>query len=295
MSAYIYSHPEIFLHDQEAHHQAMSSDRIQLIYDQVAQTPGVELKDAPLADRADFLLAHDPQLVSQIFDNAPRKPGSMYAIDSETSMTWRTLSALRRSSGAALAGIEDLVAGRASSVFCVAYAGHHAAPKKAGGFCFFNPVAIAAAKALELGLSRVAILDFDTHSGNGTILTFIHEPRVFFAETYQPGYPGSFMPGFCPPQIHRTRCKGGIDFWRAWERHFKAMDDFSPELIILSAGFDAHASDPLGTLRLGDADYDRFAREIKSRKIPVLAYLEGGYNVETTARCAALFATRLAE
>lgn len=295
MSAIVYWHPEIFLHDLEAQHQAMEARRIQTIHERVAQESGAQLRLAPLASQDDFLLAHSPELVSRIFNNAPSQEGAVYSIDPETRMNRRTLPALRRSAGAALAGLDDALSGRAKAVFCSTYAGHHASPSKAGGFCFFNPVAIAARQALRQGLSRVAILDFDTHSGNGTILSFIQEPRVLFVETYQPGYPGHFMPGFTPPHIRRAKCGGRIDFWAAWEGHFRALETFSPELMLVSAGFDAHESDPLGVIGLQDEDYERLAREIMARKAPVLACLEGGYDVEAAGRCAALFARGLSE
>lgn len=294
MSALVYSHPDIFLHDLEADHQAMESERIETIYRAVASASNVELKEAPLARREDFLLAHSLDLVDRIFNNAPTKPDQTYALDQETRMNRRTLAALRRSAGAALAGLDDALAGRALGIFCVSYAGHHASPKKSGGFCFFNPVAMCAAAALQRGVSRVAILDFDTHAGNGTILSFLHEPRALFAETYQPGYPGHFMPGFSPSHIHRARCEGAIDFRAAWTRHFEAIEAFSPELIILSAGFDAHEDDPLGIMGLQDQDYQDFARRVMNFNVPVIACLEGGYNVASTARCAALFVQEMA-
>lgn len=294
MSARIYYHPEIFLHDLEADHQAMEAGRIERIHERLAGESQAELCLAPLASAEDCLLIHTPELVERVFNNAPTQAGVFYSIDAETRMNRHTLPALRRSVGAALAGLDDALSQRAEAVFCSTYAGHHASPGKAGGFCFFNPVAIAAKAALLRGLSRVAILDFDTHSGNGTILSFINEPRVWFAETYQPGYPGSFMPGFSPPHIHRVKCKSRIDFWRAWEKHFAGLAQARPELIVISAGFDAHHSDPLGTLGLADEDYSRLASLVMGQNAPVLACLEGGYDVEASARCAALFMRGLA-
>lgn len=293
MTTFVYSHTDIFLHDAAAGHCAMAPDRIARIYAKVASVPDVVLKVAREASREQLERNHTPEFVEQLLSCTPTEDGRHHYIDNETVLnrhTWRTLVL---SAGAACQAVEAVQHGAADNAFCVTYAGHHAQNESAGGFCFINTAAIAARHALATGSDRVAVLDIDTHSGNGTVLSLMDEPRSIFAETYQAGYPGSFLPGFCPENIHRRRCDSPEEFRRSWTALLKEIASFKPSLIIVSAGFDAHREDPLGTIGLADEDYRWVAREILEVNPNVVACLEGGYNVEVTGRCAAAFVEEL--
>jgi acetoin utilization deacetylase AcuC-like enzyme len=293
MRTFVFSHPDIFKHDAAARHGAMAPDRIARIYDKVAAVPNIALHDAQEATAEQLERNHTPDFVSQLKDNTPTEDGQHHYIDGETVLnrhTWRMLSL---SAGAACQAVDAVKSDQAQNAFCVTYAGHHAKADTAGGFCFLNPVAIAARHALAVGFKRVAVLDIDTHSGNGTVLSLMDVPRVMFAETFQEGYPGTYLPGFSPENIHRKRCDSPEEFRRAWTALLAEVEDFNPSVIIVSAGFDAHRADPLGTIGLCDNDYRWVAREILAVNSKVVACLEGGYNVEATARCAAAFVEEL--
>lgn len=294
MNTLIIHHPDILLHDASAAHVAMAPDRIARTFKAVAAVPGVALVHAEPASREAFLLVHDADFIDNMFRKAPTKPGEFYHYDRrETIMNQHTLRALQLSAGAVCDGVDAVMDGRAKNVFCPVYAGHHAQAGHASGFCFTNQIAIGARHAIAKGLSRVAILDIDTHSGNGTILTLMNDPKILFAETYQPLYPGSFMPGYKPANILRTRVTSQAEFVAAWAAMLPKVAAFDPEIILVSAGFDAHKDDPLGTIKLTDDAYVAIARQILAINTRVVAMLEGGYNIEATPRCAALFVNEL--
>jgi acetoin utilization deacetylase AcuC-like enzyme len=288
MSTRIYHHPDIFLHDAEADHVAMESNRIAQVFERVSQVPGIELVEAAPATLAQIERNHDASFVWDLMNRTPRAAGEVYRIDRETILNRHTWRAMELSAGAVCQAVDAVIDGEATNAFCPVYAGHHAQYSQAGGFCFINMVAIGAHHALARGIERVAILDIDTHSGNGTALSFLQEPRVLFAETYQEGYPGSFLPGYCPPNIRRVRAKAPYQFWDGWNALLEEVAQFKPQLILVSAGFDAHFNDPLGLIKLSDADYVNITRKILDICPNVVANLEGGYHVSTTARCAAL-------
>jgi acetoin utilization deacetylase AcuC-like enzyme len=292
MATHVYSHPDIFLHDA-AGHVAMATDRIARIYAQVAAVPGVALQLAREATREELGRNHSAEFLDQLEQNTPREDGQRHYIDNETVLNRHTWRALTLSAGAACQAVDAVLAGTAANAFCVTYAGHHAQEGAAGGFCFTNQAAIAARHALSRGAQRVAVLDIDTHSGNGTVLSLMGDERVLFAETYQAGYPGNFLCGFCPDNVQRVRCATPAQFRQGWSELLASVTAFNPDLIVVSAGFDAHGEDPLGAMGLSDEDYRWVAREILQANRRVVACLEGGYNVEVTARCAALFAAEL--
>lgn len=288
MSTRIYHHPDIFLHDAEANHVAMESNRIARVFEAVSRVPGVELVEARPATLQQLERNHDPAFIWDLSTKAPKERGQVYRIDNETILNRHTWRAMELSAGAVCQAVDAVIDGEATNAFCPVYAGHHAEFARAAGFCFINMVAIGAHQALARGLERVAILDIDTHSGNGTVLSFLDEPRVLFAETYQEGYPGSFLPGHCPPNIRRVRAKAPYQFWDGWNQLLEEVSQFKPQLILVSAGFDAHFNDPLGEIKLSDPDYVNIARKILDITPNVVANLEGGYHVSTTSRCAAL-------
>ncbi len=293
MTTRIYHHPDIFLHDAEAGHVAMASNRIAQVFQAVAAVPGVELVQAQPATLMQIERNHDAEFIANLIARAPTEQGRQHQIDSETILNRHTWRAMQLSAGAACQAVDAVVYGLATNAFCPVYAGHHAQYGHAGGFCFINSVAIAAHHALARGVQRVAVLDIDTHSGNGTALSFRENSSVLFAETYQEGYPGFFLPGGCPANILRRRVASPFQFLQAWEGLLAEVAAFQPELIIVSAGFDAHINDPLGLIQLLDKDYVKIARDILAVSPHVVACLEGGYDVPTTARCAALFVQEL--
>lgn len=296
MNTQIIYHPDIFLHDAAANHVQMESDRIARVAKAVLAVPGVAPVLAQPATARQVCRNHDPEFIKHLLTVSPEPGQPPHMIDRETILNEHTLRAMVLSAGAACQGVDAVMDGRALNAFCPVYAGHHAEASHAAGFCFINSVAIAAKHALARGAQRVAILDIDTHSGNGTVMSFIHEkpapgeaPRVLFAETYQEGYPHSFLPGYCPDHILRRRVKAPYQFHHSWTELLEKVAAYDPELVIVSAGFDAHMADPLGQIRLLDDNYQRIAREILAVCPRVVACLEGGYDVDATARCAAYF------
>jgi acetoin utilization deacetylase AcuC-like enzyme len=280
-----------------AHHPECP-DRLRAVYDAFAQSslmPRLQEVEAPLASREQLGAAHSPQYVDAIFAAAP---ASDYAyLDPDTAMNPHSLEAARRAAGAVVKGVDLVMAGEVANAFCaVRPCGHHATHDRAMGFCIFNNVAVGAAHALEAhGLSRVAILDFDVHHGNGTEDIFHDDERVMLCSSFQhPYYPGTgadsgnphIIPTPLPARTGSAAFRAAID--ASW---WPALEAFGPELIIISAGFDAHADDPLAYLQLREDDYawiTRRIREIADRHAQgrIVSALEGGYHLDALGRSA---------
>ncbi|MGZ5106422.1 MAG: histone deacetylase family protein, partial [Usitatibacter sp.] len=224
-------------------------------------------------------------------------PESGYAyLDPDTSMNPSSLGAALRAAGAVVSATDLVMSGAARSAFCaVRPPGHHATPTRPMGFCIFNNVAIGAMHALEAhGLERVAILDFDVHHGNGTEDAFHEDPRVMMCSTFQhPYYPycGADSGNDHIINVPLAAMTGSAGFRDAVERFWMpALEAFGPQMVFVSAGFDAHRDDPLAYLELEDEDYrwvteklvDVAERHARGR---VVSTLEGGYNTEALARC----------
>ena len=216
-------------------------------------------------------------------------------IDGDTSMNPHTLAAAFEAAGAGIAAVDAVMAGRAASAFCsVRPPGHHAESNRAMGFCFFNNVAVAAAHALEHhGLSRVAIIDFDVHHGNGTEDIFYDESRVMMCSFYQhPFYPNIRREGGrgnmvnVPVDAYTT----GFDLRRVVsDTWLPRLTAFAPELILVSAGFDAHREDEMGQLGMMEADYAWITDQLmavaeNSAQGRIVSMLEGGYNLSALGR-----------
>lgn len=232
-------------------------------------------------------------------DNAPAEGFAQF--DADTFMGPSSLEATLRAAGGAVAAVDAVFAGEATNAFVAARPpGHHAEPERAMGFCFFNGAAVAAMHARAAhGAKRVAVLDFDVHHGNGTEAAFWHDEKAFYASSHEwPQYPGTgrdsdrgaFDNIANAPLASGT---GGNEFRRAWgEQLLPALSDFDPDFIVVSAGFDAHGADPLGGLKLTEADFSwvtggiaAIARDkAESRMISVL---EGGYDLDALAASAA--------
>lgn len=295
MTIGLFWHPDVFLHDLHAGHAAMDAHRIQQVAEAVLAVSGTVPVLAEPVDQTSLSAVHDPDYLDYLASGETLPAGESVVLAPDTAMNCHTWRALALSAGAARQAVDAVLSGRFSHTFNPVYAGHHADYQGPDGFCFVNMALVAVQRARELGLTRIAVLDCDVHSGNGTVMGLLNSTDVMFAETYQPGYPGAFLQKLQRPEhILRKKCTRRQDFRRAWEKFFPVLRTYAPQLVIVSAGFDAHRADPLGTLGLVDDDYAWFAGELLGLAAPVVATLEGGYSVPDVARCAALFVKTLA-
>jgi acetoin utilization deacetylase AcuC-like enzyme len=254
----------------------------------------LELLEAPVAEREQLERVHTAALVDFVIQSAPDR-GYAY-LDPDTSMNPKSLSAALHAAGAVVRATDLVMEGKVANAFCaVRPPGHHATRARPMGFCMFNNVAVGAAHALEAhGLQRVAVLDFDVHHGNGTEDAFHDDPRVMLCSTFQhPYYPysGADSGNDHIINVPLAAMTDGRGFREAVEQVWQpALEDFSPQLVFVSAGFDAHRDDPLAYLKLADEDYRwvtewllGIARDHAHGR--VVSTLEGGYNVEALGRC----------
>jgi len=296
MATAIYTHPDCTLHEMgEGHPESpMRLKAILAALESSGLASKLSMREAPEARREHLERVHDAQHVDLIFESAPER-GYAY-LDPDTSMNAKSLSAALRAAGAVVSATDAVIAGDASNAFCaVRPPGHHATPTRPMGFCIFNNVAIGAMHAIEQhGLERVAVLDFDVHHGNGTEDAFHEDPRVMLCSTFQhPYYPycGADSGNEHIINVPLPAMTDGRGFREAVERFWiPALDEFSPQMVFVSAGFDAHRDDPLAYLKLDDEDYrwvteklmDVADRHAEGR---VVSTLEGGYNTEALGRC----------
>ena len=293
----IISHPDCGLHDMGAGHPEQPA-RLSAIFDRLIAS-GLEMIvrqiDAPLATREQLERVHDRDYVQSVFDQAPAE--GVIMLDPDTAMGPHTLAAALRSAGAVVHAVDLVMRREFQAVFCaVRPPGHHAERNRAMGFCFFNNVAVGAAHALAAhGLERVAIVDFDVHHGNGTEHIFENEPRVLFCSSFQhPFYPFTGHETDTPHIVNITLPAGsdGARFREEVERHWlHRLHEFEPQLVLISAGFDAHAEDDMSHVRLREPDYIWITRELKKVADQyaggrIVSTLEGGYNLSALGRSA---------
>lgn len=250
--------------------------------------------EAPMAEAEAAALAHPAAFVEALARIRPRE--GMVRIDGDTTMSPGTWEALLRALGGSIHAVDEVVEGRADNAFCAHRPpGHHAEAQVAMGFCFFNFAMVAARHAQRKhGLDRVAIVDFDVHHGNGTQALAWSDPSIFYASTHQmPLFPGTGARSEtgvgnivnCPMRSG----DGGSKFHEAFgEAILPALKSFSPDLIVISAGFDAHERDPLGGLELAAEDYGWMTRALLdaaegSAKGRVVSVMEGGYDLKGLA------------
>lgn len=278
-----------------AHHPEAPA-RLQAIEDQLIASGlfgYLQHHDAPEVTREQLLRVHDAAYLDAISAAAPQ--AGMVALDGDTTMNPYTYPAALRAAGAAVMAVDMVMAGRVENAFCsVRPPGHHAERARAMGFCIFNNVAVGAAHALSAhGLSRVAIVDFDVHHGNGTEDIFRDEPRVMLCSTFQhPFYPYSGAESGNAHIINVPLAAGadGTAFREAINTHWlPALEDFRPEFVMVSAGFDAHREDDMSSLRLTEADYAWVTEQIKRlagkhAQGRVVSVLEGGYELHALGR-----------
>jgi acetoin utilization deacetylase AcuC-like enzyme len=307
-TAYI-THADCLRHEMGAGHPECP-DRLSAINEHL-RTAGLldELRcmDAPLAAADDLKRVHGSAYVDLIFQNAPAE--GYVQLDPDTAMNPYSLGAARRAAGAGLKAVDEVTAGRVENAFCaVRPCGHHATRVRSMGFCIFNNIGVAAAHAIEAkGLERVAIIDFDVHHGNGTEDMFSApqwRERVLMAGFFKhPFYPYSGTESPAPNMINvpLSAGSGGAAVRKAVEqRWLPALEDFKPQMILISAGFDAHQEDLLGGLALIEDDYTWLTRELmavagRHSQRRVVSMLEGGYNLSALGRSAAAHVRALTE
>ena len=297
MTTALISHPDSLLHVMDGRHPE-SPARISAIQDALASSgllKQLALYEAPATTDAQLTRVHSPDYIAHIRQLSP--PAGLVRLDADTAMGPMTLSACLHASGAAVMGVNLVMSGGAQRVFCCTRPpGHHAGRSHAAGFCIFNHVAVATAHALgQHKLQRVAILDFDVHHGDGTEDIFRNNPNVMLCSTFQhPFYPHRGTDTRSATMINVPLAAGttGLAFRQAVEREIApALARFRPQLLMISAGFDAHQDDPLAGLKLGVEDYSwitAFARKIADQHAEgrIVSVLEGGYALPALAESA---------
>jgi acetoin utilization deacetylase AcuC-like enzyme len=295
MSAAFITHAECLKHEMGAHHPEQPA-RLSAIEDQlIASGVATYLAryEAPLVTDEQLARVHPIEYVRAIREAAP-KQGTVH-LDPDTAMNPWSLQAALRAAGAAVLAVDLILTGKATTAFCaVRPPGHHACRARPMGFCIFNNVAVAARHALQAyGLERVAIIDFDVHHGNGTEDIFEGDPQVLMASTFQhPFYPysGTEDPAANMVNIPLAAGSGSREFREAVsDAWLPALDEFAPELVLFSAGFDAHAEDDMAMLRFTDADYAWVTSQIKDvagrhAQGRMVSVLEGGYALSALGR-----------
>lgn len=298
MLAAFITHPDCQRHEMGPHHPECPQ-RLSAITDMLLLKGLLDYMqpvDAPAATEAELSRAHSTLHVREILESAPTE--GYHVVDPDTSMNPHTVAAALRAAGAAVKATDLVLSGEAPRAFCaVRPPGHHAEHDKAMGFCFFNNVAVGIRHALDVhGLQRVALIDFDVHHGNGSEDIFKGDERVLMCSIFEKGlYPFSGEDARGPNMVNvGLPARSGSEAFRdavtrAW---LPALEAFAPQMIYISAGFDAHREDDMGNLALTEADYEWVTRELMAVAVRhaqgrVISVLEGGYALNALARSAA--------
>lgn len=285
----IYSHPDCLQHEPGYGHPE-SPKRLQAILENIAQ-----YEEAPLGTEQQVLLAHSPELLTHIKTAAPNE--GLVQIDADTIMSPGSLQAAYRGTGAACKAIDELIAGHIQHAFCATRPpGHHATRNQAMGFCLFNHIAIAALYALQqYAIERIAIVDFDVHHGNGTQDIVQGKKGLFYISTHQsPFYPGTGNETEnIPDNILNIPLAAGTEH-SSYQQLFTevvipALESFKPQLLLISAGFDAHHEDPLASLNFSEMTYQWLGEQLSTIantfcQSKILSVLEGGYNLAALSK-----------
>jgi acetoin utilization deacetylase AcuC-like enzyme len=308
MATRLYEHPIFLEHlTPEGHPERPDRLRSLNIALEHPNFGGLERKQAPQANEDAVLLAHPEEHLLSVMREIPEEEGRINRLEADTYASPKSLQAALTGIGAAMAAVDDVFSGAADNVFVASRPpGHHAETSKAMGFCLFNNAAIAARHAQKVhGAERVAIVDWDVHHGNGTQDIFWEDTSVLFCSTHQmPLYPWSGDKNETGVKNNVVNAPlspntGSDHFREAFKsRVLPAISDFSPDLIIISAGFDAHYRDPLAHINLVGHDFDWATGRLlemadKYCQNRVVSLLEGGYDLEGLAESAAMHILRM--
>ena len=303
-TAYI-SHSDFLRHEMGSHHPECP-ERIQAIEDQLilSRVDGfLKRIEPPLATTEQVELVHSADHVEYVTGHSPTS--GYFMLDGDPIMNPATLTVSLRAAGAAIAGVDAVMKGEVENAFCaIRPPGHHAEPTRSMGFCVFNNVAIAARYAISAyGIERVAIIDFDVHHGNGTEAAFYDDPKILMCSFFQhPFYPYSGLEHsdnmVNMPMPAST--KGDVVRKMITETWLPRLRAFKPELIVISAGFDAHREDDLGQMGLVEDDYVWMTQRLKevakeSAGGRIVSCLEGGYNLSALGRSVVAHVKALAD
>lgn len=305
MAVAVFHHPDCHGHDMGGGHPEQPA-RMPAVRDALtgsAIAGDLIWREAPVVADEALLRAHPRAYLEHLARNEPAT--GFAPLDGDTLLMPKTLAAARRAAGAAVAAVDTVCNGDFGRAFgAVRPPGHHAEQATAMGFCFYSNVAIAALHALAAhGLQRVAICDFDVHHGNGTEDIVAGDERILFCSTFQyPLFPGKFGPDVPGQRVNCPLAAGaGSDGFRraVEERWLPALRAFQPQLVLISAGFDAHEADPLGALGLTEADFDWVTQRLaevadESADGRIVSMLEGGYDLAALGRSAVAHVVALA-
>ncbi len=297
MTTALITHNDCVLHEISPGHPE-SPQRIGAILDQLKKENLYDYLthfDAPLADPSAAESCHPKSFIESIVSSSPES--GRVQLDADTAMNPHSLNAALRGMGAGILGTDKVIAEEVANAFCVIRPpGHHAEKDRAMGFCFFGNIAIAARHALNKhGLKRVAIVDFDVHHGNGTEDIVDGDKNILFCSSFQhPFYPGGYRPNVAGQRVNVPLAAGtGSEEFRheILEHWMPALTKFKPEMIFISAGFDAHIEDPLAELALSDNDFVWITQQLMSVADEhadgrIVSMLEGGYSLPALARSA---------
>ncbi|MGD9967088.1 MAG: histone deacetylase family protein [Hyphomonadaceae bacterium] len=301
----LFTHPSMLRHEPPPGH-AEHAGRLRAVLDALEDRP-FDRREAPCAEREALARVHPAAYIDALEPAFAEAASARVRLDPDTFISSGSREAAYRAAGACVAAVDAVLRGDGDTAFCaVRPPGHHAEPIAPMGFCIFNNVAVAAKHALDAhALSKVAVIDFDVHHGNGTQTVAESDARIMFASTHQsPLYPGTGAiseTGIDGNVVNAPLAAGaGSREWRAAMegRVLPALDAFAPELILVSAGFDAHRADPLAGLELETEDFawaGQRLRELALRhcKGKLVSTLEGGYDLPALAGSAAAYLAAL--
>ncbi len=307
MSIWIYTHPVCLEHDTGPGHPE-SADRLRALLKRLEESKinGMAWQEAPEATKTQLARVHDAAYIDAILARIPKD--GLSSIDGDTVISPASGQAALRSAGAAVAAVDAVMAGQTQRAFCaIRPPGHHAEPATAMGFCLFNNVAVAAAHArAEYHADRVAVVDFDVHHGNGTQAMLAGKRGYMYLSTHEhPLFPGTGhapMPGVDNVvNVPLNRFTGSADFRDAFREFIiPQLEQFGPQLLLISAGFDAHELDPLANLSLTTSDYIWATEQLayvanRFCNGGIVSLLEGGYDLHALGDAGTAHVRTLAE